>query len=551
LSAAPLISIVTPCLNRVQYVGEAVESVLAQDYPNVEHIVTDGGSTDGTLELLGRYPHLRLISEPDKNLYDALNKGIQRANGEIIGHLNSDDTYERAIFADVAAIFANNPGVDAVYGGATFFVDGPDGTRRTLREFTRPDEIDLSLRLVALGVPSINARFFRRRVYDKLGLYDLNFPLGADREFLVRVALGGIVGQSLNRVFYHYRQHAGSLTMNGSAFSARIALESIGIAERFLGSNQLAGSGRRILETWHTQQTLGLAVNSLHDQAWTDFYSYFARGWRHDTRWLREFLVAVGRRLQRDLARDSGMGELFRKVRLWLNYQFGGAKPPWLEKISSGAEPTVEQIFTHIHAKNIWGNGQSVSGSGSDLAQTAVLREWLPATFQALHINTILDIPCGDFFWLSRVELKLARYLGADIVQALVEANQARYGVEEPGRSVSFVQMNLLTSSLPRVDLILCRDCLVHFSDQDVRQALRQIKQSGATYLLTTTFPSQTNKRTIHTGDWRPLNLEAPPFQFPRPMLSVVERCTESNGRFPDKTLALWKVADVPSYSVD
>jgi FkbM family methyltransferase len=88
----PRISIVTPSFNQGQYIGETIESVIAQDYPDVEHIVIDGGSTDGTLEILARHPHLRVISEPDRGHADAINKGLRLATGEIVSFLNSDDT---------------------------------------------------------------------------------------------------------------------------------------------------------------------------------------------------------------------------------------------------------------------------------------------------------------------------------------------------------------------------------------------------------------------------------------------------------------------------
>ena len=88
----PRISIVTPSFNQAKYIVATIESVMGQDYPNVEHIVIDGGSTDGTLDSLGRYPHLKLVSEPDRGHADAVNKGFRLATGEIWGFLNSDDT---------------------------------------------------------------------------------------------------------------------------------------------------------------------------------------------------------------------------------------------------------------------------------------------------------------------------------------------------------------------------------------------------------------------------------------------------------------------------
>ena len=113
----PFFSIVTPCLNRAGIVESAVESALAQNYPAFEHIVIDGGSTDGTLEVLARYAHLHVISEPDRNLYDAINKGLRLARGEVVGLLNSDDRYASGAFAAAAEIFAD-PAVELVIGGA-------------------------------------------------------------------------------------------------------------------------------------------------------------------------------------------------------------------------------------------------------------------------------------------------------------------------------------------------------------------------------------------------------------------------------------------------
>src|SRR5689334_8323683 len=95
----PLLSIITPCLNRSTYIADAVESVLKQDYHNFEHVIMDGGSTDPTLSILGRYPHLQVFSEKDQGMYHALNKGIAKVRGEVIALLNSDDVYEPGIFS--------------------------------------------------------------------------------------------------------------------------------------------------------------------------------------------------------------------------------------------------------------------------------------------------------------------------------------------------------------------------------------------------------------------------------------------------------------------
>ncbi len=239
--------------------------------------------------------------------------------------------------------------------------------------------------------------------------------------------------------------------------------------------------------------------------------------------------------------------KIVRKLKRWLNYRLLGTKTPWINKVDPKSPTATEQIFTNIYTENVWHDPESISGAGSNLIQTKVLRERLPRLIRELGIQNMLDIPCGDFNWLSQTRLDVSNYLGADIVEKLVAANQKRYRLDEPDRSISFSKMNLLTGPLPRHDLILCRDCLVHFSDSDVAQALRQIKRSGSTYLLTTTFPPpRANDKDIQTGEWRALNLEVAPFHLPKPLLTILEGATERKGRFPDKTLALWKIADLP-----
>jgi hypothetical protein len=234
------------------------------------------------------------------------------------------------------------------------------------------------------------------------------------------------------------------------------------------------------------------------------------------------------------------MLKLVRKLRRWLDKRIHGEGRPWLR------QPSIEGVFAYIHANNVWNSRESVSGSGSTLEQTRVLRRRLPELLKKLRVDSVLDIPCGDFHWLREVDLGVPDYLGADVVTALVEANQARFAMMQPGRWVRFAKLDLLASALPRADLILCRDCLVHFANRHVRRALAQIRQSGATYLLTTTFPGRTNDRDIVTGAWRPLNLEASPFCLPPPILHINEETSEEGGRYADKALALWRLSDLP-----
>lgn len=202
---------------------------------------------------------------------------------------------------------------------------------------------------------------------------------------------------------------------------------------------------------------------------------------------------------------------------------------------------TAEEVFTDIFRGNRWGGIESVSGEGSNLLQTRVVREALPSVLRQFSLHSMLDIPCGDFHWMKHVDLQGVDYTGADIVPDLIARNAQQH--EAP--QVHFRKLNLLEDKLPEVDLVFCRDCLVHLSFADTFTGLRNICDSGSRYLLTTTFPSRQTNADIVTGMWRTINLEAPPFSLPPPLMLINEECTESDGEFRDKSLGLWKVADI------
>ncbi|MDP9121140.1 MAG: class I SAM-dependent methyltransferase [Acidobacteriota bacterium] len=202
-----------------------------------------------------------------------------------------------------------------------------------------------------------------------------------------------------------------------------------------------------------------------------------------------------------------------------------------------------QRVFTRIYERNEWEGAESLSGPGSDPAQTAALRRELPALLAELGCRSLLDAPCGDFRWMGETALSLDRYVGVDIVAAVVESNRGLYGA--PGRT--FLRLDILTDPLPGADLVLCRDCLVHLSCRDARQALRTLHASGSTWLLTTTFPHHGGNQDIVTGEWRPLNLERPPFGLPPPLRRIDEGCSLEGGRYADKSLGLWRLADLGS----
>jgi len=201
------------------------------------------------------------------------------------------------------------------------------------------------------------------------------------------------------------------------------------------------------------------------------------------------------------------------------------------------------EAFRHAYRTNLWAGPDSRSGPGSGLEQTGALRTELPSLLRRHRARSMLDLPCGDWRWMATVPLSGIEYTGGDLLEELVVQCHRDYA----GPHRSFLRLDLTTSSLPAADLLLCRDCLVHLSIEDIRLALANIRRSDITWLLTTTFPGETVNRDIVTGDWRPLNFQIPPFNFPEPLELIDERCTEGAGRFSDKSLGLWRVRDLPT----
>jgi len=201
----------------------------------------------------------------------------------------------------------------------------------------------------------------------------------------------------------------------------------------------------------------------------------------------------------------------------------------------------MEKIFNQIYRENIWNDPFSRSGTGSNLVQTQKIRIAIPAIIEKYGIKSFLDIPCGDFFWMKEIQPTLSKilnsYIGGDIVEDLIEQNTRQFS----NSKFKFVFFDIQNSLLPRADVVFCRDCLVHFSYEDIFKAVHNIKKSQSKYLLTTTFPRRKN-RNIITGAWLPINLQNFPFYFRKPLEIIEEDCTEDDRAYIDKSIALWEI---------
>lgn len=211
----PLVSIITPSFNSMPYIRDNIESVLMQGYSNLEHIIIDGGSTDGTLEVLKSYSHLKWISERDRGQSDALNKGFRMAKGAIIGWLNSDDSYNKDAIKTAVKILKNTDRTDIIFSDVNVI-----DTWGNLIGISKGKHFEISTFLIdnMIKQPSV---FMRRKVIDMLGGVDENLHYIMDRELWLRAAMKDIVFQYIEGVkFANFRLSPGTKSYeNRSKFS--------------------------------------------------------------------------------------------------------------------------------------------------------------------------------------------------------------------------------------------------------------------------------------------------------------------------------------------
>lgn len=212
----PKISVVTPSYNQAAFVEEALWSVRRQNYPSVEHIVIDGGSTDATVEILRRYSsrsewgHLRWISEPDQGQSDALNKGLRMVTGDIVGWLNSDDRYRTGCFQSVLDGFEKHAGADVIYGDYTW-IDA-NGLITQIRR-----EISFSYFILqyhhTLYIPS-TATFLKRKIFEQGQFINPDLHYSMDYEFFLRLARCGYRFKHISHLLADFRWHSQSKTVS-------------------------------------------------------------------------------------------------------------------------------------------------------------------------------------------------------------------------------------------------------------------------------------------------------------------------------------------------
>ena len=210
----------------------------------------------------------------------------------------------------------------------------------------------------------------------------------------------------------------------------------------------------------------------------------------------------------------------------------------WLKHRRVISVKSIEARFNNIYKKGIWdGKGQSRSGAGSTLEATKNIRKALPVILNEMKAKSIVDLGCGDFYWMKKVSLP-CKYIGLDIVEEVIEENKQQYA----NKTRSFQHHNAVEDSLPETsDVVLCREVLFHLSFDDCLKLIKNVSDSNARYFLATTSQMLKENRDIRTGEFRNINLTEAPFNFPAP-----EKCIkDSENVSKDRFLCVWKVKDI------
>lgn len=210
------------------------------------------------------------------------------------------------------------------------------------------------------------------------------------------------------------------------------------------------------------------------------------------------------------------------------------------------AKLSEKQKFKLIYKSGYWKPlfGGSLSGAGSSLESTKNIRYELPFFLKNYNIKSILDIPCGDFFWMSKVDLDVIQYIGADIVKELVNKNNNKFNSNQ----YSFFECDIVNGSLIKVDLIFVRDCLVHLEEAQIISAIKNVASSGSKFFASTTYPEVTlNTPPLNKDRWRQINLTEKPYNLPKP-ICLLDDSWEKNENDRNKKIGIWLIEDFLNY---
>jgi len=553
----PKISIVIPVYNGTNYMREAIDSAIAQTYAKKEIIVINDGSRDNgnTLEVAKSYgDQIRLVDKPNGGVATALNAGIAAATGEYISWLSHDDVYPTDKLQKQVDFLAALPDKNTLVFGDFTFINAR-GDRLNTVSSGHVDTKNMTFELYSSQCIHGCSLLVPKIMFERMGGFRTDLPTTQDYDLWLRASVHFPYAYNPGITVYS-REHAeqGSRTLSHKREVLDYFLNNLSlITPAWLDAHYtpaeikakyllLLGkfSNSHLLPAY--LKTLRQALQHLSFKNPVDTICFAAKAFMMlisgTLKGLAKQIIplSVKNMIRKHMSRSAIKNILKRilpePVKNLLRRNLN-------RPMNDNGKPNALD-FINIYKTNIFGSDESHSGTGSTMEQTAYIREIFPSFFKELGVKSILDVPCGDFNWMRHVDLSGIHYIGGDIVPELVAKDNEKYKSE----NVEFRELNIITDDLPKVDLILCRDCLVHLNFESGMKALQNFKRSGSTYLLTTTFTDRPKNEDLF-GIWRTLNLQKAPYNLPEPFKLINEKCPQDNGAFADKSLGLWKLSDI------
>jgi glycosyltransferase involved in cell wall biosynthesis len=586
----PLVSLAIPIFNGAEFMRLSIDSALAQTYPHIEIIVVNDGSNDeGETEkiALSYGDRVRYYSKKNGGVGSALNLALKKSCGEYFCWLSHDDLYLpekvarqveflQSLQKKDAVVFCRHREINA-YGELLQKLPPPP--------LFNPDAAAYQLLLNQwLHCCSILAP---RSIYLEMGGFKEDLLTTQDYDMLIRIGLHYPFFE-IPEILLYARKHQsqGSLTVAHQEEVKRFLVEHIPMLSseymcRSFSPNETLEAWAELIAQWKARglkegviaafrQLLEMRIFStnpdllfnniriVNDSQCSDKLSARVAQLQTEAVLLQAQVVQLKDEAalsQVQIAQFQAESALLQSQVRSLSMELSKSQiGKYMKQLKSLVKRIInrssiinhlrlksvtQEIFDGIYKTNYW-RGESRSGEGSDLIQTEKIREVIPLLLKSLGAKSMLDIPCGDYYWMQHVDLPVS-YIGGDIVQQVVKINNEKYSDIHH----KFIHLDVCIDELPKVDLIFARDLLVHLSYDDIRRALHNMKESGSTWLLTTTFPVRDSNIDIKTGDWRTLNLQIAPFNFPEPLKVINEGCTQFNGDYSDKSLGMWRLQDI------
>jgi len=535
----PLVSIIIPVFNGADYLKQAIESALVQTYQNIEVIVVNDGSNDqkATEKIALNYGNkISYYEKENEGVATALNLGIARMKGEYFSWLSHDDLYAPDKIENQILEMSQYDDKTILYSDYMVLKNNPSESYEERLPPIHPENFRYWI-TVENGVHGCTL-LIPKSAFEECGLFDPNLRTTQDYAMWFNLArtykfihvpqitvfarihpkqcgkvLGDIVKTECDELIKNFIEqleeneitHATKKDLKFGYMEIAESCLKRGFINAHLRANELAG----IRHPSYNHRVLKKMKATLHQK----------------TRFFLKNIIPL---------------QLYKK-------KYIQAKNKNLQQASiQSHETNLQDKFTHVYRENTFGGKESRSGEGSNLIQTAVIRREIPRIVKSYNISTFLDAPCGDWNWMRTVDLGTEKYIGIDIVAEMIDKNNQEFG----NSMISFQKLNLVEDKQPQADLIFSRDCLVHLNFEDALRIIVNFKQSGAKYLLTTTFSNRDKNSDLideHGNElfWRILNMQRPPFNFPAPLELINEGCTEGRGLFTDKCLGLWLLDDI------